>query len=51
MLLDENYNTPDNIITFQNVKGHDAIIAEMMNMAEKKLNKLNERRARFTSSF
>jgi galactarate dehydratase len=43
MLLDSEYNTPDNVITLQNVKGHDAIMAEIMQMAENKLKKLNER--------
>ncbi|MEH7120670.1 galactarate dehydratase [Neobacillus vireti] len=43
MLLDAEYNTTDNVVTFQNEKGHDAIMAEMMKMAENKLKKLNER--------
>jgi galactarate dehydratase len=44
MLVDETYNTPDNVITLQNVKGHDAIVSDIMTMAEKKLKKLNERK-------
>jgi galactarate dehydratase len=44
MLLDTDYNHPENVVTFQNVKGHDAIITEMMTMAENKLKKLNERK-------
>ncbi len=43
MLLDAEYNSPENVVTFQNEKGHDAIMAEIMNMAENKLKKLNER--------
>ena len=43
MLLDEAYNSPDNVVTLQDVKGHDAIINEIMTMADKKLIKLNER--------
>ncbi len=43
MLLDTEYNTPDNVITFQNEMGHDAIIAKIMKMAENKLRILNER--------
>lgn len=43
MLLDAEYNTSDNVVTFQNEKGHQAIMAEIMKMAENKLKKLNER--------
>ena len=43
MLLDAEYNTSDNVVTFQNEKGHQAIIAEIMKIAENKLIKLNER--------
>jgi galactarate dehydratase len=43
ILLDDEYNTPDNVVTFQNEKGHAAIMAEIMKMAEVKLKKLNER--------
>lgn len=43
MLLDPEYNHPDNVVTLQNVQGHDAIIAEMMTMAENKLKILNKR--------
>lgn len=43
MLLDAEYNTSDNVVTFQNEKGHHAIMSEIMKMAENKLKKLNER--------
>lgn len=43
MLLDAEYNTSVNVVTFQNEKGHHAIMAEIMKMAENKLKKLNER--------
>jgi len=43
MLLDAEYNTSDNVVTFQNEKGHYAIMAQIMKMAENKLKKLNER--------
>ncbi|MBT2655567.1 galactarate dehydratase [Bacillus sp. ISL-18] len=43
MLLDAEYNTSDNVVTFQNEKGHKAIMAEIMKMAENKLKILNER--------
>ncbi|PLS08345.1 galactarate dehydratase [Neobacillus cucumis] len=43
MLLDEEYNTPDNVVIFQNEMGHQAIMAEIIRMAENKLKKLNER--------
>ncbi|PGV49907.1 galactarate dehydratase [Bacillus sp. AFS037270] len=43
MLLDAEYNTSDNVVTFQNEKGHHAIMARIMKMAENKLKKLNER--------
>jgi galactarate dehydratase len=44
MLLDQDEMSPENILILQNVKGHDAIISEMMKMAECKLKKLNDRR-------
>lgn len=44
MLLDENYNRPENVILLQDIKGHEAIMNEIMNMAERKLRILNERR-------
>jgi galactarate dehydratase len=44
MLLDVDYITPENVVTLQNLKGHDAIIKQIMEMAKKKLKKLNERR-------
>ena len=37
-------NTPENVIVLQEHKGHDAMIAALMEMAEKKLRILNERR-------
>src|SRR3954453_4629270 len=43
MLLDAEDNIPDNVVTFQNEKGHQAIMAQIINMAENKLKKLNER--------
>jgi galactarate dehydratase len=43
MLLDEDYIHHDNVLNLQDVKGHDAMINEMMKMAEKKLKKLNVR--------
>jgi len=43
MLLDSSYNTPDNVITLQNVQGHDAIVTEILQMAESKLKILNDR--------
>jgi galactarate dehydratase len=43
MLLDPEYNTSVNVVTFQNENGHQAIMAEIMKMAEKKLKRLNER--------
>ncbi|PFO08668.1 galactarate dehydratase [Bacillus sp. AFS076308] len=43
MLLDAEYNTSDNVVTFQKEKGHHAIMARIMKMAENKLKKLNER--------
>ncbi|WP_080848616.1 galactarate dehydratase [Cytobacillus gottheilii] len=43
MLMDEDYNTPENVLTLQEVNGHDAIMAKMMKMAEHKLKKLNKR--------
>lgn len=44
MLLDQEEITPENVLVLQNVKGHDAIITEIMNMADNKLKKLNERK-------
>ncbi|MEH7158288.1 galactarate dehydratase [Neobacillus drentensis] len=43
MLLDAEYNTPENVVTFQNEMGHQAIMSKIMEMAENKLKKLNER--------
>ncbi|MEH7494471.1 galactarate dehydratase [Neobacillus niacini] len=43
MLLDSEHNTSDNVVTFQNENGHQAIMAEIMKMAENKLKRLNER--------
>lgn len=44
MLLEETHNSPDNVITLQDVKGHDAIIHEIITMANQKLKKLNDRK-------
>ncbi|MBM7653480.1 galactarate dehydratase [Neobacillus cucumis] len=43
MLLDEEYNIQENVVTFQNEMGHVAIMEAIMNMAENKLKKLNKR--------
>jgi galactarate dehydratase len=43
MLLDETYISPENIVNLQDLKGHNAIIEEIMAMADKKLKRLNER--------
>lgn len=43
MLLDEEQISSENVVILQNVKGHDAIMAEIMNMAKMKLEKLNKR--------
>ncbi|WHY86827.1 galactarate dehydratase [Neobacillus novalis] len=43
MLLDEEDITHENVVVFQNVKGHDAIMAEILAKAETKLKKLNVR--------
>jgi galactarate dehydratase len=43
MLLDDTYNSPENVVNLQDLKGHNAIIEEIMDMANKKLKKLNER--------
>lgn len=43
MLLDETYNSPENVVNLQDLKGHNAIMEEIMDMANKKLKKLNER--------
>lgn len=44
MLLDAEYNNPDNVITLQNVNGHEAIMKEIIDMAETKLRRLNQRK-------
>ncbi len=44
MLLDEADISPDNVIILQDVKGFEAMIDALMNMAEKKLQILNERK-------
>ena len=44
MLLDEADITPDNVIILQEQKGFDAMIGALMEMAEKKLKILNERK-------
>jgi galactarate dehydratase len=43
MLLDDSYNSPENVVNLQDLKGHNAIIEEIMAMADKKLKRLNER--------
>jgi galactarate dehydratase len=43
MLLDDSYNSPENVVNLQDLKGHNAIIEEIMTMADKKLKRLNER--------
>lgn len=44
MLLDPADNTPENVIILQDYKGFDAMLAALMEMAERKLKILNERR-------
>lgn len=44
MILEEEEISPDNIVILQEVKGHDAIISEIMTMANRKMKKLNERK-------
>ncbi|KGT37749.1 galactarate dehydratase [Weizmannia sp. CD-2023] len=44
MLLDREHNTPENVVVLQNLKGHDAIIEEIIKAAEEKLKKLNKRK-------
>ena len=44
MLLDEADISPDNVIILQDIKGFEAMIDALMNMAEKKLQILNERK-------
>jgi len=44
MVLDEDENTPDNVLTLQDWPGHDAMMQALMDMAERKLAILNERR-------
>lgn len=44
MLLDEEERSSDNVIILQELKGFEAMIEELMKMADKKLAKLNERR-------
>ncbi len=44
MLIDPQYNTPDNVIVLQEIKGFDAMITAIMEMAERKIAVLNERR-------
>lgn len=38
------WNTPENVIVLQNLKGHDAIIDAFLKMADRKLAALNERK-------
>nr|WP_278281649.1 UxaA family hydrolase [Clostridium puniceum] len=44
MLLDEADINPENVIILQEQKGMEAMIDALMNMTDKKLAKLNERR-------
>ncbi len=44
MLIDEADITPDNVIVLQEKKGFDDMINSLMEMAEKKLKKLNQRK-------
>lgn len=44
MLLDQEDISPDNVIILQEKKGFEAMITSLMEMADKKLAKLNERR-------
>ncbi|XME03064.1 UxaA family hydrolase [Lachnospiraceae bacterium C1.1] len=43
-VLTEEENIPENVLTLQDFKGHDAMMNAIMEMAEKKLKKLNERK-------
>jgi galactarate dehydratase len=43
MLVDDTYNSPENVVNLQDLKGHNAIIEEIMDMADKKLKRLNKR--------
>ncbi|SKA84529.1 galactarate dehydratase [Caloramator quimbayensis] len=44
MILDKADISPDNVIILQDIKGFEAMIEALMEMADKKLSKLNERR-------
>jgi len=44
MVLTEEENTPENVLTLQDWPGHDAMMQALMDMAEKKLQILNERK-------
>lgn len=44
MLLDAKDNIPENVIVLQDIKGFDAMIQAIMDMAKVKLEKLNQRR-------
>ncbi len=44
MLLEEGDNTPDNVLLLQDIRGFDAMVAAVMGMAERKLERLNGRR-------
>ncbi|WP_423363210.1 galactarate dehydratase [Mycoplasma sp. P36-A1] len=44
MLIEEKYNTPENVLVLQDIEGFEAMIDAMMQMAEKKLKKLNQRK-------
>ena len=43
-LLDEEYRRPENVIVLQEIEGFDNMIAALMEMADQKLARLNERR-------
>lgn len=44
MVLPPEDITPENTLTLQNYRGHDAMMQALMEMAERKLKRLNERR-------
>lgn len=43
-VLNEEDITPDNVLTLQDYRGHDAMMQAIMDMAERKLKRLNERK-------
>lgn len=44
MLIDDKYNNPENVVLLQELKGFEAMISAIENMANKKLCRLNERK-------